>query len=66
MPRKLMGAAEIRQRLGEISRQRVYQLTHRPDWPAPYDELIQGKVWRRDDVEARIKQHRPDSDDQTP
>jgi hypothetical protein len=47
-----MGAAEIRQRLGGISRQRVYQLTQRPDWPAPYDELIQGKVWRREDVEV--------------
>ncbi|ROP29801.1 helix-turn-helix transcriptional regulator [Couchioplanes caeruleus] len=66
MPRDLMGAAEIRLRLGGISRQRVYQLTHRSDWPAPYDELIQGKVWRRDDVEAWIKQHRPDLNDQAP
>jgi prophage regulatory protein len=55
-----MGAAEIRRRLGGISRRRVYQLTQRPDWPAPYDELVQGKVWRREDVEAWIKQHRPD------
>jgi predicted DNA-binding transcriptional regulator AlpA len=57
-----MGAAEIRQRLGGISRQRVYQLTRRPDWPAPYDELVQGRVWRHEDVEAWIKQHRPDLD----
>ena len=59
MSRVLMGTAEIRQRLGSISRQRVYQLTQRPDWPAPYDELIQGKVWRREDVEAWIHKHRP-------
>jgi prophage regulatory protein len=55
-----MGAAEIRRRLGGISRQRVYQLTQRPGWPAPYDELVQGKVWRRDDVEAWIAKYRPD------
>jgi prophage regulatory protein len=61
MSRHLMGAAEIRQRLAGISRQRVYQLTQRPDWPAPYDELVQGKVWRREDVEAWITLHRPDS-----
>jgi predicted DNA-binding transcriptional regulator AlpA len=54
-----MGAAEIRQRLGGISRQRVYQLTQRSDWPAPYEELVQGKVWRREDVEAWIDKHRP-------
>jgi prophage regulatory protein len=55
-----MGAAEVRQRLGGISRQRVYQLTQRSDWPAPYDELVQGKVWWREDVEAWIAKHRPD------
>ena len=57
-----MGAAEIRQRLGGISRRRVYQLTQRPDWPAPYDELVQGKVWRREDIEAWIHKHRPSLD----
>jgi prophage regulatory protein len=43
----LMGAAKIRQRLGGISRQRVYQLTQRPDWPMPYDELVQPRPTRR-------------------
>jgi prophage regulatory protein len=57
-----MGAAEIRLRLGGISRQRVYQLTQRLDWPAPYDELVRGKVWRREDVEAWIEEHRPHLD----
>lgn len=54
-----MGVGEIRGRLGGISRQRVYQLTQRSDWPAPYDELIQGKVWRREDIEAWVDEHRP-------
>jgi predicted DNA-binding transcriptional regulator AlpA len=57
-----MGAAEIRQRLGGISRQRVYQLTQRADWPGPYDELVQGKVWRREDVEAWVTEHRSGMD----
>jgi hypothetical protein len=56
-----MGEAEIRQRLGGISRQRVYQLTQRADWPAPYDELVQGKVWRRED-EAWVTEHRSGMD----
>ena len=55
-----MGTAEICSRLGGISRQRVYQLTRRPDWPTPYDELAQGRVWRKDDVEAWIAQYRLD------
>lgn len=46
-----MGAHEIRVRLGGISRQRVYQLTSRADFPAPIADLRQGKVWRADDVE---------------
>jgi prophage regulatory protein len=53
-------APHTRQRLGGISRQRVYQLTQRPDRPAPYNELVQGKVWRREDVEAWIAKHRPE------
>jgi prophage regulatory protein len=61
-----MGAAEVRQRLCGISRQRVYQLTQRSDWSAPYDELIHGRAWRRDDIESWIKRHRPDLDDVTP
>ena len=66
MSRHFMGAVEIRQRLGGISRQRVYQLTQRSDWPAPYDVLIHGKVWWRADIEAWIKRHRPKIDDMTP
>lgn len=55
----LMGAAEIQKRLGGLSRQRVQQIISRADWPEPYDELGMGKVWRIEDVEAWISQHRP-------
>lgn len=54
-----MGAREIELRLG-VSRQRVQQLISRADFPAPYDELAMGKVWRIADVEAWIRGHRPD------
>lgn len=57
-----MGSREIEQRLG-VSRQRVNQLANRPDWPAPYDELAMGKVWRIEDIEAWIATHRPDLGD---
>jgi predicted DNA-binding transcriptional regulator AlpA len=50
--------AEIRKRLGGISRQRVWQLTTRSDFPEPYDVLGQGKVWRKNDVEEWIAEKR--------
>jgi prophage regulatory protein len=53
-----MGAHEIRVRLGGISRQRVYQLTSRADFPAPIADLAQGKVWVAADVEAWIATRR--------
>jgi prophage regulatory protein len=53
-----MGAHEIRVRLGGFSRQRIYQLTSRRDFPAPVAELGQGKIWLTDDIEAWIVQHR--------
>lgn len=56
----LMGSAEIGRRLGGISRTRVYQLTQRRNFPAPYAELDMGNVWLADDVEAWIAEHRPD------
>jgi predicted DNA-binding transcriptional regulator AlpA len=57
-PIRLMGAHEIRLRLGGISRQRVYQLTARSDFPAPMASLVQGKVWLADDIEAWITARR--------
>lgn len=48
----LVGAHEIRVRLGRVSRQRVYQITSRADFPRPVADLRQGKVWLDEDVEA--------------
>lgn len=62
MGKHLMGAREIELRLG-VSRQRVWQLINRADWPEPYDELAMGKVWRIKDIEAWIREHRPDLDE---
>jgi prophage regulatory protein len=58
---RLVGAHEIRMLLGGVSRQRVYQLTSRPDFPHPIADLAQGKVWAADDVETWIKR-RPTRD----
>jgi predicted DNA-binding transcriptional regulator AlpA len=56
---RLMGQTEIRERLG-YSRQRVYILTGRRDFPAPRWTLAMGKVWWADDVEAWIRANRPE------
>lgn len=48
---QLMGAHEVRVHLGGITRQRVYQLTNRPDFPEPVADLLQGKIWLTRDVE---------------
>ena len=55
---RLMGAHEIRMRLGGISRQRVYQITNRADFPIPTADLAQGKIWLTGAVEAWIARHR--------
>lgn len=54
----LIGAHEIRIRLGGVSRQRTYQITCRQDFPSPVADLAQGKVWSQEDVEAWLKEHR--------
>jgi prophage regulatory protein len=58
---RLMGAQEIAERL-QVSRQRVQQLTERADWPAPYATLSLGRVWRANDIERWIAEHRPAPD----
>ena len=60
---RLMGAHEVRVRLGGVSRQRAYQITSRKDFPEPVADLAQGKVWAAEDVEAWMKIHRRDVDD---
>lgn len=52
-----MGPGEIRERLGRLSRQRIYQITSNSTFPKPYDELRMGKVWRIEDVESWIRDH---------
>ena len=56
---RLMGAAEIGKRLGGISRERVYQITQRRTFPEPYQKLAMGYVWLEVDVEAWVREHRP-------
>lgn len=56
---RLLGAAEIRVRLGGISRQRVHQITTRANFPAPVAELAQGRIWLADAVDAWIERRRP-------
>ncbi|MBG0569161.1 DNA-binding protein [Actinoplanes aureus] len=57
-PVRLMGAHEIRIRLGGVSRQRAYQITNRSDFPAAVADLAQGKVWLAEDVESWMRVHR--------
>jgi hypothetical protein len=53
-----MGARELQRLLGDVSRQRAYQISIRPGFPPPVASLAQGKVWLADDVEAWARQHR--------
>jgi predicted DNA-binding transcriptional regulator AlpA len=46
----LVGPHEIATMLG-VSRQRVYQLVTRPDFPRPEARLKQGTVWRTEEVQ---------------
>jgi prophage regulatory protein len=55
---ELVGAHEIRASLGNVSRQRTYQITSRADFPEPVADLAQGKVWLARDVDAWIVTHR--------
>lgn len=57
---RLMGPAEIGKRLGGIGRTRVYQITQRRNFPLPIAELEMGNVWLAEDVEAWIREHRPE------
>ena len=55
---RLMGAQEIRTRL-KVSRQRADQLMKRPDFPEPVAVLGMGRIWRTEDIEKWIAEHRP-------
>ncbi|MER7445039.1 hypothetical protein [Micromonospora avicenniae] len=60
----LVGAAEIRAMLGNLSRQRVNVIINSRRFPEPYQELVMGKVWDKRDVEAWIATHRPELTDE--
>ncbi|MFD7161186.1 DNA-binding protein [Kribbella sp. NPDC059898] len=53
---ELLGAAEIRAILG-LTRQRVYQITSRPDFPKPRAELAMGNVWDGLPVREYLRAH---------
>ncbi|GIJ22448.1 helix-turn-helix transcriptional regulator [Micromonospora lutea] len=59
---RLVGSAEIRTMLGGVSRQRVYQITTRRDFPEPVAQLSMGNVWLAEDVERWIAERRADLD----
>lgn len=55
---QLMGAWEIRQRLG-YSREWTQRIISRRDFPEPYATLRMGSVWAAEDVEQWIAENRP-------
>lgn len=57
-PLRLVGTHEVRVMLGNLSRQRLFKITARPDFPEPVASLANGKVWHTHEVEAWIKNHR--------
>lgn len=48
---ELMAATDVAELLG-VSRQRVWQLQERPDFPEPYVRLGSGPVWTRPAIES--------------
>lgn len=56
---RLMGQQEIRDRLG-FSRQYTATLINDYRFPRPVYELAMGRIWLADDVEAWIREHRPE------
>ncbi|MEV6799215.1 hypothetical protein AB0M91_12845 [Micromonospora rifamycinica] len=56
----LVGVSEIRTMLGNVSRQRASVIANQRNFPEPVAVLAMGKVWRKADVEAWIREHRPE------
>lgn len=56
---RLVGMAEIRVLLGGVSRRRAYQLTKRPGFPDPIDDLFTGRIWQASEVKEWIRRTRP-------
>ncbi len=58
-PPDLVGAAEIAEMLGGLSRQRVTQLTKHAEFPAPALRLRMGSLWWAEDIRKWAAEHRP-------
>lgn len=58
MGKHLMSVADLKTRLG-VSRQRAYQLSQLPHFPVPYDEVNRMRVWRIEDINTWLREHRP-------
>jgi prophage regulatory protein len=56
---RLMGQQEIRERLG-FSRQYTAMLINAKGFPDPAYVLGMGRIWLAEEVEAWIREHRPD------
>lgn len=56
---RLYGTSEIADRIG-VTRQRAHVITRQKGFPEPYEELVMGSVWLVEDVEAWIREHRPE------
>lgn len=48
-PIEIIGITEIAELLG-VSKQRVFQLMERDDFPAPFAKLACGSIWRKGDL----------------
>ncbi|WFE22352.1 AlpA family phage regulatory protein [Solwaraspora sp. WMMD937] len=59
---RLVASQEVQEMLS-VSRTRAYQVTNSKSFPDPVAVLSVGRIWRTDDVEQWIKQHRPDLHD---
>ncbi|MEU8156619.1 hypothetical protein AB0B94_23405 [Micromonospora sp. NPDC048986] len=57
----LVGVAEIRAMLGNVSRQRASVIANQRNFREPVAVLAMGKVWRKSDVEAWLEKHRPET-----
>jgi predicted DNA-binding transcriptional regulator AlpA len=58
---RLVALSDIAEMLGGVSRTRATEIVRRSTFPQPVDTVASGKVrvWRRSDVEAWIREHRP-------
>lgn len=54
-----MGAKEIGDRIG-VGRSRAHAISRDRDFPPPYQTLAMGSIWLATDVEAWIREHRPE------